>query len=201
MKTILKTSVIIVVCLAIGFFAGMEYKAYQIRTAFDDAAKEITNLFGGSASATVGEETISKTEDESGLKEGRRDEETDSAKRLRQMVDMEVVNKGFTPSDFMNGRYEDTIDFSFKFINSTEKEVRGVQGTVIFYDIFENEIYRSNISYDGGIPANDSFVWKAGIDFNEFIDEQVRLKNTELENLQYKWIPDTVIFADGSKEQ
>jgi hypothetical protein len=37
-KTILKTLVIIVVCLAIGFLAGMEYKAYQVRSGLQEAA-------------------------------------------------------------------------------------------------------------------------------------------------------------------
>jgi len=37
-KTILKTLVITVVCLAIGFLAGMEYKAYQVRSVLQEAA-------------------------------------------------------------------------------------------------------------------------------------------------------------------
>ena len=43
-------------------------------------------------------------------------------------------------------------------------------------------------------------MWKAGIDYNQFIDEDVKLKNTELENLKYKWEIYTIIYEDGSKE-
>lgn len=44
-KTILKTLVIIVFSLAIGFFAGIEYKAYQVRSALKEATKEISDIF------------------------------------------------------------------------------------------------------------------------------------------------------------
>jgi len=69
-----------------------------------------------------------------------------------------------------------------------------------FYDIFDNKISATKISYDKGIPANGSKVWKSGMDYNQFMDEDVKLKNTELKDLKYKWEVSTIIYADGSKE-
>jgi hypothetical protein len=40
-----KHIVIIIVTLAVGFFAGMEYKAYQIRSAVQGAVDEISDIF------------------------------------------------------------------------------------------------------------------------------------------------------------
>lgn len=47
-KTPIGKSLIILIMLAVGFFAGMEYKAYQIRSAIDKAEKEISGLFTSS---------------------------------------------------------------------------------------------------------------------------------------------------------
>ncbi len=43
-KTIIKTLIIVVICLTIGFFAGMEYKAYQIRSVFKKATDQISGV-------------------------------------------------------------------------------------------------------------------------------------------------------------
>ena len=48
-KIILKTLVIIVVCLAIGFFTGMEYKAYQVRSVLQEA----TDVFNEPSQQTI----------------------------------------------------------------------------------------------------------------------------------------------------
>lgn len=45
MNNKVKTIIIVLVSLGIGFFAGVEYKAYQVRSALQDAADEIFNTF------------------------------------------------------------------------------------------------------------------------------------------------------------
>ena len=45
MNNTIKTTLIILISLGIGFFAGMEYKAYQVRSALQDVANEVSNTF------------------------------------------------------------------------------------------------------------------------------------------------------------
>lgn len=47
MKTKYKTTLIVIISLAIGFILGMEYKAYQVRSALMDGLSEIENAFNG----------------------------------------------------------------------------------------------------------------------------------------------------------
>jgi len=47
MKPLLKTIIIAIVCLVIGFVLGMEYKAYQIRAALKEGLSEISEAFSG----------------------------------------------------------------------------------------------------------------------------------------------------------
>lgn len=115
-------------------------------------------------------------------------------------ITLEITNKGFHEADFMSGDYQTQITMDLKFTNETDKEIKGVEGVLTFFDIFDNKISATKISYDKGIPASQSKVWKSGIDFNQFMDEDIKLKNTELEDLKYKWEVSTIIYADGNKE-
>ena len=45
MNNTIKIIIVILVSLGIGFFAGMEYKAYQVRSVFQDVADEVSNVF------------------------------------------------------------------------------------------------------------------------------------------------------------
>ncbi len=125
---------------------------------------------------------------------------TEQAKTENKKVTLEITNKGFHEADYMSGDYQDQITMDLKFTNNTDKEIRGVEGVLTFYDIFDNKISATKVSYDKGIPANESKVWKSGTDYNQFMDEDVKLRNTELKDLKYKWEVSTIIYADGSKE-
>lgn len=120
--------------------------------------------------------------------------------RLKEKVDVELIGKGFIPSDWQSGIYEDYITIKLRFINKTDKDIRGVQGEIVFYDIFDNEIRRVMISYDDGIPKNGSKIWNGYIVYDSFFEEDRKLRATEIENLKYEWLPDTIIYQDGSRE-
>jgi len=125
---------------------------------------------------------------------------TEQAKTETKKVTLEITKKGFNEADYMSGSYQDQITMSLKFTNTTDKEIRGVEGVLTFYDIFDNKISATKVSYDKGIPASDSKVWESGTDYNQFMDEDIKLKNTELKDLKYKWEVSTIIYADGTKD-
>lgn len=146
-------------------------------------------------------EELSQSLQQAGSKEtNEKTTETAEKKPEIKKVELEVVKKGFHEADFMAGEYEDQITMDLKFINKTEKAIKGVQGIISFYDIFDDEILSTNISYDEGIDANGEKVWNAGIGYNQFMDEHEKLKNTTMENLKYKWDVKTIIYKDNTKE-
>jgi hypothetical protein len=115
-------------------------------------------------------------------------------------VSVEITNKGFHEADWTSKDYDNVITMDVRFTNHTDKDIRGVEGALTFYDIFDNKILSINVTYDEGIPAHSSKVWNAGKRYNQFIDMDVKLKNTELQNLKYKWQMQTVVYDDGTKE-
>jgi len=115
-------------------------------------------------------------------------------------VDIEVIDKGFKKADFMVSEFQDKITMTIKFTNKTDKDIRGVEGVITFYDIFDKVIQSTPISYDEGVPKNSSKNWSGAKDYNQFIDSDVKLNNTDLKNLKYEWKVKTIVYADGTKE-
>lgn len=118
----------------------------------------------------------------------------------QEKVGIEITKKGFQDMNIMAGIYEAQVTMNLKFINRTNKDIRGVEGTVTYYDIFGNKIKAVGISYDKGIPKNGFKVWESGVEYNQFSDEDVKLKDTELKDLKYKWETSTIVYADGTTE-
>ncbi len=113
-------------------------------------------------------------------------------------VDVVLYKKGFTPSDYRSGRYDDYITVGFVFKNKTEKDIRGFTGTAVITDIFDKEITKTRLSYDKTIPAGETVRWNGQMEYNQFDDGDRKLKDSELENLKLVWKPEKVIFTDGS---
>lgn len=173
-KEHIKLLIAAVVALAIGFFGGMEFKSYQVRSALNDA-------FSG----MLGEEKPSEPEKN----------KPSSDNNLTDKVGLEITSKSF-----MNGDFQDANTFTFKFINNTDKDIAGVKGYLVLNDLFGDQIKGVNLSYDEGILAGKTTLYRASIDYNQFIDEDIKLRQTELSKLKYTWEVNTIIYADGTEE-
>lgn len=165
----------LIVVLGIGFLGGMEYKAYQIRKAVDEA---FSGIFGEKEDKDVREERPIVSND------------------LSKKVSMEITKKAFTERG-----YQEFNEFTLKLTNNTEKDITGVKGTITFMDLFGDTIDGANLSYDEGIKVGESKLYLAGIDYNQFIDESIELRQIDLENLKYEWEVNTIIYADGTTEE
>jgi len=174
-KEHIKIVIVAVVALGIGFFGGMEYKAYQIRSAIDDA---FSGVFGEEEEKPVQETT-----------------KPSAINKLTDKVPLEVIDKGFIEGDF-----QDYITFTFQFTNTTDKDIEGVKGQVAFNDLFGDQIQRVNLSYDEGIPAGETKLYRATVDYNPFIDDDTTLRQTDLSKIKIEWDVNTIIYIDGSQE-
>lgn len=185
-KSIIKYGAIILISFSVGFGSGVKYKEYQIKSALNELGNAMKNVFNSAGSNTATMETTKKAQAEKNP--------------LENKVIVEVVNKDFRPSDWQSGTYEDKILIDVKFTNNTDKDIKGVMGTLTFYDIFDTQIYETTVSYDDGLPKGTNKVWYGGIDYNQFMTEHEKLRATELGNLKYKWLPEKIVYSDGFVE-
>jgi len=118
---------------------------------------------------------------------------------LNQKIKIISIKKGFLPADFYAGRFQDFIIFEITFENKTDKDIKGVKGVLTFFDIFDEKITSVEISYDKGIERNSQKIWEAQLEFNQFIEDDIRLKNVK--EFKYRWEPTTIIYEDGTREE
>jgi hypothetical protein len=120
-------------------------------------------------------------------------EEADRVERLSKALTVSLFEKGYSKYN-----YQDYITYKFAFNNKSGKDVKAFTGKMIFSDLFDKEISSLNLTYDDGIPANSTINWDAQTDYNEFIDKDVTLRSKDIDDLKILWIPEKIIYSDGS---
>ena len=65
-------------------------------------------------------------------------------------------------------------------------------------DLFQTEIKAIDLTLDDPIKAGETFQAIYTTDYNQFIDEDSRLKGKDIEDLNVVWSPEKIIFTDGS---
>ncbi len=118
----------------------------------------------------------------------------DAHKRLNDAVAVTLISKGFSKGD-----YTSTNTYRIGFQNKTSKDMIGVKGVATLADLFGDPISVINISYDHPIPAGQTMVWDAETSFNQFLPKDVKVRDTPFERIQFSFVPQTILFADGSK--
>lgn len=176
----IKIIVVGVVALAIGFFGGMEYKAYQVRSAVNDA-------FSGIFDEEETEETSEVVKKE--------EKPPKVSNDLTQKIGFEITDKSF-----VEGNFQDSNNFTFQFTNNSNKDIEGIKGVITLQDLFGDQIKRVNLSYDEGVVIGESKLYRASLDYNQFMDDDIKLRNTDLAKMKYEWEVTTIIYSDGTQE-
>ncbi len=180
--------------------------AYQMRSATQKA-------FGGTPDSVLGKTlgdiiTQERKFEEKEKKEGEEQKrlaaeaaakEQRRAEELRKALNLSVYDKSFRASDPSAGSYEDYIIIKCAYENTSGKDIRAFKGKLRFADLFGSEIFESGLTISDPVGAGQKATWVGTIKYNQFIDQDVRLKNTLLKDMKAEWLPSSIIFADGTK--
>lgn len=109
-----------------------------------------------------------------------------------------VTEKESIPEDHNAWRFSDYVRLSVNVENVTNRSIKGVQGTLVVKDMFGEEFLRISCDLtDNDIPANGSItVTELYLDVNQFMANQVKLFNTDYEDLIFEYIVTNVIFTN-----
>ena len=121
------------------------------------------------------------------------------AAELRDAILLAVSSKDFIPSNARAGRYSDYLTFRVAYENTSGRDIRAFRGRVRFTDLFGDEIYAFGITIQDPIVSGAHGTWDGQIDYNEFVDDHVRVRQTDLDDMRVEWLPSGVIFADGTQ--
>lgn len=117
---------------------------------------------------------------------------------LSEALALTVSEKTFLPANTANMEYTDYIALDLELENNSEKDISGVKGDIIFRDMFGDEVITYQMSYDRPIPASETVTSTWQWQFNTYAANEVKLKDTPLEKLTIEWVPDTIVYEDGT---
>ena len=153
-----------------------------MRTAMQDVAKQfqssLSALFGGSASEPE--------------KEVRRNPLSS------QPILAVLMEKGFSPRNISDGKYEQEVTMTLSFKNKTSKEIRAFDGYLEYTDLLDNEIVKSRVEINESIATDSSLTWVGALEYNQFNDSHERFRSEPKENLKLSFHTGKILFADGT---
>lgn len=151
-----------------------------------------TDLEGKTYAEILKEAKDYKKEQEA-LAEKAKLEEEEKRQRLGSALTVAMYNKGYDEYE-----YQEYLTYSLAFENRTEKDIRAFKGSISIQDLFDTEIKNINLTIDDPIIAGETFKGTYTTNYNQFMDEDVRLKAKDMEDLKVVWTPEKIIFTDGS---
>ena len=180
--------------------------AYEIRNVTGRA-------FGGNETNVVGKTVAQVIQEERQLEEKQKKEQVEQnrlaeeaaakeqarAAELRKAVNLSVYDKSFQAADPTEGSYQDYIVIRCAYENTSGKNIRAFKGKLHFTDLFGGEIYQSGLTISDPIEAGQKATWAGTIKYNQFLDNDVRLKNAALRDMKAEWLPSSIIFTDGTR--
>ncbi|MBN1570721.1 MAG: hypothetical protein JXA73_22960 [Acidobacteria bacterium] len=120
------------------------------------------------------------------------------AAELRKAITLAVYDKGFVDSNYQAGRYEDYLTYRMVYQNTSSKDIRAFQGHVVFQDLFGDKIMGLGLKISDPIKAGAKAEWSGTSKYNQFDDEDKKMRNTDLKDMKIVWVPEKIIFSDGT---
>ena len=118
---------------------------------------------------------------------------------MNDAVTVTLVAKEELPSNYRIGRYSEYQQFRIGAQNKTSKVVVGVSGEIKFIDVFDKEVGAVSFGMSERIEPGSTSIWTGGRDYNQFLDEHRAVWNLEQGKYTTRFVPEMVVFEDGSR--
>ena len=125
-------------------------------------------------------------------------ERSKALEKARKALTVAVTSINFIKANYRQGTYQDSFAIRIVLKNNADKGMSGVKGTVVFADMFGDEIKRVTLSVDDPIPTGEQVTWSGSLDYNQFMAEDTKLRSTELSKMKISWEPEVYLFTDGT---
>ena len=182
-KQVKSINIIILVVIGLilligGFFAGMEYKKYQIKHVLENGISEINNI----ANSELSIENNDKI----------------NADNIEDKKEEDEISIKLTKKDFYDGEwdYQDRFIFGFEYTNNTEKDIRAFIGSVIFNDLFGKPLQSISLEYTKELKAGETVYDEDMWEYNPYMNSNVRLKDIPLEDATYSVEIDDIVYVE-----
>ena len=134
---------------------------------------------------------IKNEQEELALKTKKEQEEKQT--KLGAVLTVALYDKGFSKED-----YDSYLTYSVAIENKSDKNIKAIKGSMVINDLFDTEITTLNLVEDTGIAAKQIYKTTYTSDYNQFKSEDKLLKSKDLKDLKVIWLPEKIIFEDGT---
>lgn len=186
---------------------GLSEEEKALLTAYI-ARSEISKAFGG-GSAPAGTTVAEAIENQKKWQEKLQEEEkikAERAEKLKAEKDAKTTEfrKAVTVTVFdkslIKGDWQSYINLDVDFKNNSGKNIDGIKGGFKFYNKFDDLIVYLTFTDDQiDLKAGQSVENELSWNFNEYMDEHIRFIDTDLKDMRYEFVPESIIFEDGTK--
>jgi hypothetical protein len=127
-------------------------------------------------------------------------EERNSENVVSAMLFDLTFHESNSANDYAND-YSDWLSIGFYFLSNLEKTTRAIKGTVVFYDLFDEEWWRVRLTLSDPLVPNELLGWSGSVNYNQFQDGHRTAKNTKPEDILVVFEVSQIIYEDGEKER
>lgn len=118
----------------------------------------------------------------------------ESLAEIDSMFEVKLIGKRV-----FEANYSDHLGFNLLLTNHTEKDIKAVQGVLIFTDLFDSEINQIRLTFERNVPAGQTIKNNDySMELNQFDSEDQRLRTIDIKNLKMRFEVHGIIFKDGS---
>lgn len=116
-------------------------------------------------------------------------------------VKTELITATLTDKGFSEENYTESNTLTIAFENKTGREVRAFEGVAVLSDLLGNQIKRVRLSENNPDWMANTLIWSGSVRFNQFIQDDVRLKNTPFDSLRMSFEIKKILYNDGELQE
>lgn len=116
---------------------------------------------------------------------------------------VQVVNKTNVPRDSNNWIFSDSVSLHISIVNNSEKDIKGIQGSIDIQDMFGVTILKMGCDLTGNIiNSGETFINKEmSFEINEYMDDHLKFYTTDFDDLNMIYTINQIMFTDGTTKE
>lgn len=114
-----------------------------------------------------------------------------------EIITVKILNKRLVKEDYSENIWFDILWAPMKL----KKPARSVKGILEFCDLFGDVKFKIGKTIDKSLNPEETTIEKGvGFEFNQFKDEHIWIRGTDLKDMTFKFIVTNILYEDGERE-